>query len=180
MGGNPPGFPKSKSWKQSAAVLSDIRESAQDNVQKPTLIISAVCTALFISNISSFCRVLSTNGLYFNKILVCLPLFLNGLPRWESKAAFSIPFPPSSLGISPSPNCRQIEMSGIQRSGKTANSPTVPIALFTSCETSDGLWHGRDGTCRDVTSAWHREFCPCDHMRRHVLLHSHSGPRAGG
>lgn len=48
------------------------------------------------------------------------------------EAASSVPFLPSPLGISPSPNCRQIEMSGIQRSGKTNNLLTVPIPLFAS------------------------------------------------
>lgn len=46
------------------------------------------------------------------------------------ETASSVPFPLYPLGISPSPNCRQIEMSGIQRSGKTNNSLTVPIPLF--------------------------------------------------
>lgn len=48
------------------------------------------------------------------------------------EAASSVPFPPSPLGMSPAPNCQQIEMSGIQRSGKTNNSLTVPIPLFAS------------------------------------------------
>lgn len=58
---NPPLLPRFKSCKRSTTVLSDIRESAQGNVQKQRRFVSAGRRALFISNISSFCRVLSPN-----------------------------------------------------------------------------------------------------------------------
>lgn len=101
-------------------------------MQELSLVVSAVCRALFISNISSFCRVLSPNWLYFNKILVCLPLFLNGLPCWESKGS-------SLLRSLPSLSHGDLSLPKLQADWDLRhsekwenNSLTVPIPFFAS------------------------------------------------
>lgn len=192
QGRKPPRLPEYRSFKKSTTVLSDIGESAWENVQEPSLVVSAVCRALFISNISSFCRVLSTNWLYFNKILVCLALFLNGLPCWESRGSsllHSLPsLSPGDLSLPKLQADWDLRHSEKWENKQLSHSPNSTFCLLfetslaerAGCQyAGNELLHCWARMSRAVTPACHWEFCPCAGMKGHMLLHSHSGPCKG-
>lgn len=133
--------------------------------------------------ISSFTILLSPNWLYFNTILACLPLFLNGLPCCREQREQPPPcIPCSSPGDHSLPKLLADWDVWHPEEGEKQLALAVPMPLFASSFKAGWLSSLAASTqsisccmagfrCKElgtISSGCHSEFCYCAGIERHL------------